>query len=257
MEIPKECVLSTKLFWYGPPLYRLGHSLLREKIQARLKPREYEWPLSVGKETTIDELWDEVISITKPVILKEGDKLFRPRILTKNQLTPTEYDSPPPDRIKANRFNDSTHQVFYGGLDVETCMLELKLGPAEIVRNEVRVARFELTQPRKLLDLCHSFRGSLEHADFVERMATLDGLLFPHDQDYFMTQSLSRHIAKRGFDGILHPSAFRYIGDRDAKNLVFFGAPFKENRIKLLDINSVAVGALNYDLQFGPVYEQS
>lgn len=245
-----------ELFWYGPPLYRLGYSMLREKIQARLKPGEYEWPLSVGQDTPIEELWDEVISILRPTTLNEGDKLYRARLLAKNPLDPSEYDAPPPDRIKPNRFNDSTYQVFYGGLDVETCMLELKLGPAEIVRNEVTVARFALKQGRSLLNLCETFPQGLEHADFLERIATLDGLLFPHDQDYFMTQSLSRHVAKRGFDGILHPSAFRYLGNPEARNMVLFGSPLKETVLQLLDINSVSVRTLNYDLQFGPAYEQ-
>jgi hypothetical protein len=245
-----------ELFWYGPRLYRLGISLLKDKIQARLKPTEYEWPLSVGQNTPIDDLWDEVISIVKPVSLNEGDELFRARLCAKNRLDPSEYDAPPSKYIQPNRFNDPTHQVFYGGLDIETCMLELKLGPTEIVRNEVTVARFALKKCRKLLNLCESFSQGLEHSDFLERMATLDGLLFPYDRDYFMTQSLSRHIAKRGFDGILHPSAFRYIGNRGAKNLVLFGSPFRENILQLLDINSVSVGTLNYDLQFGPAYDQ-
>ena len=244
------------LFWYGPPLWRLGHSLLREKVEARLKPDEYQWPLSVGQETTLDDLWDEAITVLKPMLLEEGEKIFRARVLAKNRLNAGEYDSPPPGFIKPCRFNDSTHQVFYGALDVETCLVELKLGPSELVRNEVTVARFALKRPLRVLNLCDIVRGDLDQSDFVERMALLSGLLFPHERDYFMTQSFSRHIEKRGFDGIMHPSAFRYIGNVESRNLVIFGSPVKDGRLELLDINAVTVGSFSYDLRFGPAYEQ-
>lgn len=247
---------GVELFWYGPHLWRLGHSLLREKVEARLKPEQYKWPLDVGRDTTIDDLWDEAISVVRPTVLNQGETLFRARILAKNRLNALEYDSPPPELIRPSRFNDSTHRVFYGAFDVETCMLELKLGPNEIVRNETTIARFALRQSFRVLNLCEIAPGELEHGQYVECMALLTGLLFPREQDYFMTQSLSRHIEKRGFDGILHPSVFRYIGSRQARNLVVFGAPVRDGRIELLDINSVRVNSLNYDLGFGPVYEQ-
>ncbi len=247
---------GVELFWYGPPLWRLGHSLLREKVEARLKPAEYQCPLDVGQETTIEQLWDEAIAVLKPAVLNEGDKLFRTRILAKNPLNVLEYDSPPPNLIKPSRFNDSSHQIFYGAFDLETCLLELKLGPSEIVRNEVTAARFRLKEPLTVLNLCDIVRGELGHSDFVERMALIDGLLFPHERDYFMTQSLSRHIEKLGFDGILHPSAFRYIGNLEARNLAIFGAPVQNGRIELLDINTVTIGSLKYNVRFGPAYEQ-
>ncbi len=244
---------GVELFWYGPPLWRLGHSILREKVRARLKPAEYQWPLDVGQETTVEQLWDEAIAVLKPVVLNEGDKLFRARVLAKNPLNVLEYDSPPPDLIKPSRFNDSSHQVFYGAFDLETCLLELKLDPSEIVRNEVTAARFRLKKPLRVLNLCDIVRGEL---DFVERVALIDGLLFPHERDYFMTQSLSRHIDKLGFDGILHPSAFRYIGDLEARNLAIFDAPVQDGRMELLDINAVTIGSLKYNVRFGPAYEQ-
>src|SRR6267142_3417841 len=245
-----------ELFWYGPPLWRLGHSLLREKVEARLKPDDYDWPLSVGQETTLEELWDEAISILKPMVLERGKRLFRARMLAKKPLKTFEYDSPPADLVRPGRFNDSIHRVFYAAFDIDTCLLELKLGPSEIVRHEVTVAQFVLKQPLRVLNLCDIDNIGLEHADFVDRMALLDGLLFPHERDYFMTQSLSRHIEKRGFEGILHPSAFKYIANREARNLTVFGAPMNDGRIELLDVNAVTIESVTYDLRFGPAYEQ-
>ena len=245
-----------ELFWHGPRLWRLGHSLLREKVLARLKPAEHEWPRSVGQDTSLSDLWDEAISIVKPTLLREGEKVFRARTHAENPLKILDYDSPPLPSIQPNRFNDSTHQVFYGACDVETCLIELKLGPNELVRNDVTVARFALKRSLNVLNLCDISRGELEHGAFIERMALLTGLLFPRDADYFITQSLSRHIEDRGFDGILHPSAFQSISKVESRNLVIFGAPVKDGRIELLDVNRVAIGSLRYDLRFGPACKQ-
>ena len=247
---------DSDLYWYGPPLWRLGHSLLREKIESRLKPDDHPWPLGVGQDTPIETLWDEAISIVKPIVIDKGQKVFRARKLVNEPLDPFQYDSPPLEFIAPSRFNDSTHQVFYAAFDVDTCLFELKLGPSEIVKNELTVARFELNQPLRVLNLCNVDRGGLAQVDFLERMALLDGLLFPHERSYFLTQSLSRHIERRGFAGILHPSAFRYISNREAKNLTIFGAPLKDGKLELKDINSVVIESVNYDLRFGPAYKQ-
>jgi hypothetical protein len=251
-----QALTGAKLFWYGPALSRLGISLLRDKIQARLEPDQYKWPLSVGQEATIDDLWRDVISIVRPIVLKAGTKIFRARTAPVNALSPFEYDSPPPSEITPNRFNDRTHQVFYAAFDVNTCLVELKLGPAELVRNEVRVARFGVTRPLSVLNLSEPVRDNLNLNDWIDRLATLDGLLFPRDEDYFMTQSLSRYIQRVGFDGFVHPSVLRFVGDREAKNVVLFGAPLKDTALELLDINSIAVAALKYELRFGPALQK-
>jgi hypothetical protein len=251
-----KSLTDTELFWHGPHLDRLGLCLLRDKVLARLKPDDYPWPLDIGHDVTIDDLWDAALAVVKAQILPAGQKVFRVRSLAKNPLDVSEYDSPPTKLIKACRFNDSTHQVFYGAFDAETCIIELKLGPSEIVRNEVTIARFQLKQSLRVLNLCDFRANGLNHSDFRECRALLSGLLFPHQQDYFLTQSLSRHIEKRGYDGILHPSAFIYIGKPEAKNLVVFRAPVADGRLQLLDINSIAVDSLKYELLFGPAYHQ-
>jgi hypothetical protein len=88
----------------------------------------------------------------------------------------------------------------------------------------------------------------------IERLATLDGLLFPRDNDYYATQALARYLSGLGFTGILYPSAFCIIGGNESKNLVIFGCPLKERAVDLLDINRLGVSAINYDLRFGPAF---
>jgi len=79
-----QMLTPVKLFWYGPALYRFGMSLLREKIQARLKPDQHEWPLSVDQKTTIDDLWRDVTSIVRPIVLNVGTRIFRARMAPVN-----------------------------------------------------------------------------------------------------------------------------------------------------------------------------
>lgn len=251
-----KSLTGTELRWYGPHLDRFGLCFLRDKILTRLGSDKYHLHVDMGDDVTIDDLWDEALTVVKAQILPKGEKVYRVRSLAKNPLDVSEYDSPPTKLIMPCRFNDSTHQVFYGAFDAETCIMELKLGPSEIVRNEVTIARFQLKQPLKVLNFCDIEANGLDHSDFRECRTLLNGLLFPHQQDYFMTQSLSRHIERRGYDGILHPSAFTYIGKPEAKSLVVFGAPVADGRLQLLDINSITVDSLKYELLFGPAYQQ-
>jgi hypothetical protein len=251
-----EELTGTTLFWHSPHLYALGYTPLRDKIDARLKPLEREWPQAIGQDTTLDDLWEELLTIVTSIVLKGGQTFFRARVAASHPIEPSQYDSPPAELIKPNRFNDSQSQVLYAGFDVKTCLLELKLGPREIVRNEVTIARLVLKRQLHILDLSKPLAENMDVHDFADRVSTLQSLLFPSEDNYYVSQSLAQYIQKRGLDGILHPSAFRHIGDSEAKNLVLFGSPIKEGTVGVLGINRVGVRAINYDIHFGPAYQQ-
>ena len=87
--------------------------------------------------------------------LPEGAELFRARICDsneklKNAITdPLKHiGPPPPDRARAERMSVDGVAVFYGALESETCLAELR----PTIGSEAAVITVRTTKPLRLLD---------------------------------------------------------------------------------------------------------
>jgi len=87
-------------------------------------------------------------------ILPPGTLIYRGRIGKEGQtFEHCEITSPPPEYSKNNRMSPAGISFFYGGLDPETCIHELRPDVNEIII----VGTFELIQPLFVLDLSEKF----------------------------------------------------------------------------------------------------
>jgi hypothetical protein len=183
-----------------------------------------------------------------PVVttLPAGAVLFRARAFDstdalKQMITQpaTELGPPPPQRARAGRMNADGVPVFYGALDKETCIAELR--PA--LHGELAVGAFQTARPIRLLDfrLLESaylgleplsyfqsdFNAQLELRAFIGRLHQLirAPVLPGHESEYLITQAMAEylaHVREPPFDGLNFESAQRESG----ANVVLFPANF-------------------------------
>lgn len=143
---------------YGPPLgdpdeirhwERFCNVIKKEqRFTALLKPEKDVYDEShpeVFLDHLADHLGQNFICHFDP-----GIKIFRARIWNEEKA-PTHKDltAPPPELTRSNRMSPAGISFFYGGLEIGTCINELR----PTVGEKIAVAEFEVLKELNLLDL--------------------------------------------------------------------------------------------------------
>jgi RES domain len=154
------------------------------------------------------------------------------KILDAPQL---ELGPPPPKLASTGRMNPEGVSVFYGGLDRETCVAELR----PPIKGTVVTGGFRLRSPVRLLDFrlledaYHNeplsyfqpdFKSKVERREFVRTLHSKirQPILPGKEREYLVTQALAEYLAilhKPAIDGVLFTSAQRNKG----VNIALFG----------------------------------
>lgn len=184
----------------------------------------------------------------QPVLrtLPRGSMLFRARAFDSQDALreiisnpERELGAPPPNHARVGRMNADGVPVFYGALDPQTCISELR----PPLRGDVAVGRFQTTRPMRLLDFrllesgywgltslsyfASGFSEEVERREFTRRLHRLirAPILPGHEAEYLITQAMAEylaHLRQPGLDGVIFESAQHEGG----ANVVLFPANF-------------------------------
>ncbi|MCK9284484.1 MAG: RES family NAD+ phosphorylase [Rhodocyclaceae bacterium] len=191
----------------------------------------------------VDDL--QVRSIRKPLLvarhLRLGTKIFRARVspsraaLNDFYSNPFVHVGPPPSHLaKAGRMNADGVAVFYGALEEDTCLAEMRpaLGNELVLitvsaERDLRVLDFtRLDHARSGKTLSYfqpNFAEELKKRTFLRKLHRLisQPVVPGHEADYLITQTMAEylaHVHEPPFDGVLFASAQRAEGT----NVVLF-----------------------------------
>ena len=174
--------------------------------------------------------------------LPEGSELFRARVCdsneeVKNALTEPlkNIGPPPPARARANRMNVDGVAVFYGALESETCLAELRPnigGEAAVitVRNTKALRLLDFTKikdsRRALSYFQPDFNEQAEKNIFLRQLGSLisQPVRPGREADYLITQTMAEylaHVHATPFDGLLYKS----VQKKGGTNIVLFPRP--------------------------------
>lgn len=162
--------------------------------------------------------------------LPEGEVIYRGRVawstdeLHKLLTAPSKELSAPPSKLaRAGRMNAAGVSVFYGALDKDTCLAEIRAP----VGASVIVAPFRTVRPLKLVNLNTMekvyqrrsmfdplFQSDGERCKFLRSLSKrLSAPVLPSDEqlDYVVTQVICEYLAtlQPQLDGLLYPSTQR------------------------------------------------
>ena len=144
-----------------------------------------------------------------------------------------EIGPPPPRLAKGGRMNASGIPVFYGAMEEDTCVAELRAP----IGSQVVVAKFELLRPVRLLDFEALMEIYVDTSHFDPDYGTRKGRaaflrslvreicrpVMPQDEafEYLASQAVAEYLANKldpRLDGIIFPSS----QTRDGRNVVLF-----------------------------------
>lgn len=184
-------------------------------------------------------LWNEAIRLCKP---SEGYAFYRARMVTRAEELDVilknpakELGPPPPLQASAGRMNFEGASVFYGAMDRETCIAELRPSLSSTIVS----AKFKLHRELRILDLLdldrsyHKHDLDIFHPDYFKRKVSRSFIRLFHreirrpilpgrEHEYLVTQVLSDYLCNAHsptIDGMLFSSVQRDKGI----NAVLFG----------------------------------
>lgn len=174
--------------------------------------------------------------------LPEGAELLRARLCDSNEEVknalkdPLKNIGPPPPALaRANRMNVDGVAVFYGALESETCLAELR--PS--IGGEAAVITVRTTKALRLLDFTKikdsgralscfqpDFNYQAEKNVFLRQLASLisQPVRPGRESDYLITQTMAEylgHVHSKPFDGLL----YRSVQKNGGTNIVLFPQP--------------------------------
>lgn len=193
-----------------------------------------------------------------PVVneLPEGTDVLRARVVRSDSElrafveTPSrELGAPPPEKASTGRMNAAGIAVFYGALDSDTCLAEMRpaLGGRVLVgefrtTRALRILDFRRLEAARLAELSYfdsKYAEQRERAVFLRR---LHGLISHpvapgREGEYLITQTLTEylaHVHRPTFDGVIFQSVQRQGG----ANIVLFGRDGLEQVIDIAEDNA-------------------
>ncbi len=163
---------------------------------------------------------------------------------------------PPPSNARSGRMNVEGVVVFYGAIDSETCLAEMR--PA--LGGDTALIELRTTKPLRVLDFTRlekshgeglsyfqsDFNAEVERRAFLRRLHTLisQPVVPGREADYLITQTMAEylaHVHKEPFDGIIFKSVQREGGT----NVVLFGdkgsfpLEYVDKSLKLFSTNEI------------------
>jgi hypothetical protein len=146
-----------------------------------------------------------------------------------------ELGAPPSRSAGSGRMNPRWISMFYGALDADTCVAEIRAP----VGSSVVIGKFEIKRPLRLLDLDAfrhifvdqasffdpGFQGLRDKAYFLGRLVSIMSRpVMPSDEDfqYLPTQAVAEYLSEKiepRLDGLIFPSSQR---DGAGENVVLF-----------------------------------
>ena len=244
------------------------HSFVWESVKHEFKTRTRY--LNTGLMEQLDMVFAKLESFRtssdRPVVIDAGpdwdlSAFFRARVFFNDPSfwraleTPDVELGPPPSRLKTEgRMNAKGVSVFYGTLDLDTAIAEVR----PPVGSRVIVGRFELKKRLRILDLSAlreiKFEGSIfnnEHYTELELAAFLAKLshemclpVLPEKQDveYPLTQAIAEYLSdKIGLDGMIYPS----VQSNSGLNVVLFHDSSRVELLRTLWIDNIDSKAFN------------
>jgi len=191
-------------------------------------------------------LWNEAIRLCKQ---SEGYKFYRARMATTAEeldvilKNPTrELGPPPPLQASAGRMNFEGASVFYGAMDRDTCIAELRPSLSSTIVS----AKFKLRKNLRILDLLdldksyHKHDLDIFHPDYIKRKVSRSFIRLFHreirrpvlpgtEHEYLVTQVLSDYLSN-AHSPVIDGMFFSTVQRDKGINVVLFGeGPMNDN----------------------------
>ena len=228
------------VFHYGPPLWRVGETGLKEEFDEGGARRAAALKFFISRAPR--------------TILTPGTTLFRIRRNPEPDeriVTPQAFDPPPASVLSTHgRWDDGSAPVLYASDDIELCLHECRV----TLSDEIVVGTLRCEREMVLLDLSaeipHSATTPFEDPNIFATFLSLS-----RSEDFLdHARSVATAARQAGLAGIRYTSYYAQAKhSTSALNVALFGRPLQMGAFSLQSVNRVRIDDAQYQYAFGPV----
>jgi hypothetical protein len=161
------------------------------------------------------------------------------------------FDTPPLSAKKDfGRFDDVGTPIFYGAFDIETCLHECRVALVD----EVILATFEAAKPLLVLNLFDAIADPQPPDPWNSVEILMNKLCSSSANEYKKCRTIAEAVRNAGYEGILVRSYYSQVKGKPLANILLFGFPEAEQKIKLHSLNRIKLDKVEYAFTFGPVF---
>lgn len=231
-----EDQLGYGLFYYGGPLWRVGHV---EPLQALLRKRT--------RRTTARK----IVAAFPARILPVGTEFYRIRknLSEADEATASQYDAPPAVFRPSGRLDSPELPVLYASENLEICIHECRV----VIPDECFVATLRSARPLRLLDLTQP-PDDESQTPFDSLDIAMRYLFAAEGRAYEAARAIASQAHAEGYDGLIYPSYFSLVKEDSVPNLAVFGYPIATGDVVIKCINRGHLSSASYSLTMGPIF---
>jgi len=227
-------LLKVGFFYYAPQMWRVGETEAFNELS--------------DTETRGDRALSIVDSASETII-SPGKVLYRVRkdIESGKENEIDQYDSPPEKFKAAGRIGDGSYPVFYASDDLEICLHETRVA----IIDKCYIAILRVGQEIKCIDFTKRLSQKDVYTPFDDLNIVISQLFDAEEHSYPIINAISNQIRYNGYDGIIYPSYYGQIKNKQIPNIALFGRPIAEKKIKFESVSRVFIDQANYSYRFG------
>ena len=106
----------------------------------------------------------------------------------------------------------------------------------------------------KLLDFTDVCGDPDETTPFEMLSIAISFLFTANNNAYAIIQALADQARGMGYDGVIYPSFFNQIREKEYKNIALFGRPVEEGKVRVECVNRLVLNSAQYSFVLGPAF---
>ena len=230
--------LGIGVFYAAPQMYRIG---LISWLQV----------LACNNMRKKEKAIKGIVSRLHPIEIETDCIFYRMRTNIMEEVTEAKtFDAPPTQFTSSGRLNLEGDTVLYGAFEIETCIHECRA----TINDTLYIAAMRPLIKLKLLDFTDVSENPDETTPFEMLNIAIRFLFTANSNAYVITQALADQIRNMGYDGVIYPSFFNQVRDKEYKNIALFGRPIEEGKICVDCVNRLVLKSAQYNFILGPAF---
>lgn len=233
--------IGAGLFFYGPPLWRLGIT------------EHYDEPYVISDKTIA-----EIVNNISVKIVPAGFQTFRVRknVDPEKALEASQYDAPPLSiEREFGRFDDKDLPILYTSPSLPVCLHECRT----IITDDIFVATLEAKNNLRLADLTTDYKNESE-TPYENLRYFFNGIFLTRDPAiYDIARRIAAALRKTlSIDGFITDSFFTTVSQEPvSQNYCFFSDVMKTGKLTLHSLNRLHLETVSYSYAFGPNFSST
>lgn len=118
------------------------------------------------------------------------------------------------------------------------------------------MATLKVVRPLRLKNMTKIKPDKSEYDEFTDLEYSMFLISGARNSSYKITQDIAKTVLEENYDGIIYSSFYNgFMNSKRRNNIVLFGQPIKDGKLKIVSLNQIHLQSVKYKFQYGPAFQ--